>query len=103
MKPKVNMSISLKDHRFKRLNGCALTILYHIDDIYSYLETFTTITNGAALLDHGFMELEVLKPIFTSIALLGFHITCPFHTFLIDDTTVCSTLLEASLHFTKRC
>ena len=39
-------------------------------------------------LDHGFTELEVLKPIFTAIALLGFHITHPFHTLLMDDATV---------------
>ena len=33
------MSIPLKDHIFNRLNDSALTILYHIDDIHSYLET----------------------------------------------------------------
>ena len=93
IKPKVNMSISLKDHKFNRLHGCALTIPYHIDDIHSYLESFTTTTNEVAILDHGFMKLEVLKPIFTAIALLRFHIFCPFHTLLMDDTTVYSTLL----------
>ena len=57
IKPKKNMSISLKDHRFNRLNDVSLAILYHIEDIASYLETFTTITNGIAILDRGFMEL----------------------------------------------
>ena len=66
------MSISLKDHRFNRLNDCALSVLYHLDDIDSYLETFTSITNGIAILDRGFLDIEILKPIFTAIALLVF-------------------------------
>ena len=93
------MSKSLKDHIFNRLNDCALTILYHIDDIHFYLETFTTITNGVAFLDRGFMELEVLKPIFIANTLLGFHITRPFHTSLMDDTTV----RVYSRHWEHRC
>ena len=48
-----------------------------------------------ANLDRGVMELEVPKPICTAIALLGFRITLPFHTLLMDDTTVYSTVLEA--------
>ena len=103
IKSTVNISASLKHRIFNRLHDCALIILYHIDDNHSYLETFTTITNGMAILDRGFMELEVLKHIFTATDLLGFHITHPFHTLLMDNTTVYSTLLEASLRFTKRC
>lgn len=95
IKPKVNMSISLKDHRFKRLNDCASTIPYHMDVIHPYLETFTTITNGVVILDGRFKEFEILKPIFVDIALLGFHITHLFQTLLMDDTTLYSTLLEA--------
>ena len=37
------------------------------------------------ILDHGLMELEVLKPIFTAIALLGFHLTRPFHTLWVME------------------
>ena len=67
----------------------------HIDDIHSYLVALTTITNGVAILDHEFMELEVLKSIFTVIVLIRFHLTRLFHTSLVDDTTVYSTLFEA--------
>ena len=95
IKSKVNISASLKHRIFNRLHDCALTILYHIDDNHSYLETFTTITNGVSILERGFMELEVLKRIFKATALLGFHITRPFHTLLMDDTTVYSILLQA--------
>ena len=93
IKPKENLSISLKDHRFNRLNGCALTILFHIDDIKSYLETFTTVTNGVAILDRGSLEVEILKPIFAAISVIGFHITRPFHCLLMDKDTCYSTLL----------
>ena len=46
IKPKKNMSISLKDHRFNRLMDCSLVILYHFDDIASYLGKFSSINNG---------------------------------------------------------
>ena len=95
IKPKENMSVSLKDHRFNRSNDCALSVLHHVNDITSYLEMFSTITNGVAILDRGFMDLEILKPIFIAIALLGLHITRPFHSLLMSDDTVYSTLLEA--------
>ena len=37
------------------------------------------------ILDHGLMDLEVLKPIFTAIALLEFHLTRLFHTLWIME------------------
>ena len=49
--PKKNHSLSLKDHRFNRLNDCALAILYHMDDITRYLEEFNNIINGITILD----------------------------------------------------
>ena len=94
IKPKENMLISLKDHRFNRLNDCCLTILYHLDDIASYLEKFNNITNGIAILDRGFVEMEILKPIFAAIALLGVHVTRPFHKLLMDPSTDYSQLLN---------
>ena len=39
--------------------------------------------------------MEVLKPIFTAISLIGIHITRPFQTLLIHPSTNYSTLLEA--------
>ena len=37
IKPKKNMSLSLKDHHFNRLQDCCLALLYHLDDIADYL------------------------------------------------------------------
>ena len=69
--PKENKSLSLKDHRFNRLQDCSLSLLFHLDDIDAYLSKFSSITNGIRILDRSFIEMEILKPIFASIALLG--------------------------------
>ena len=93
--PKKNMSLSLKDHRFNRLQDCALACLHHLQDISDYLLKFPSITNGIAILDRSFVDMEILKPILTTIALLGIHITRPFQSLMLDTCTTYSTLLSA--------
>ena len=93
--PKENRSLSLKDHRFNRLSEYALTILYHLDDIGNYLDKFRSIVNGISMLDRTFADMEVLKPIYAVLALLGVHILKPYHYLLMDQTTKYSTLLHA--------
>ena len=93
IKPKKNITISLKDHQFNRLQGCCLSLMYHLDDIADYLNANLTIINDVAILDRSFIEMELLKPIYGAIALLGLHITRPFHTLLIDPSTTYSTLM----------
>ena len=95
IKPKKNESLSLKDHRFNRLGDCCLSLVHHIDDIARYLEKFDNIINGITILDRSFVDMEILKPIFASIALLGVHITRPFHTLLMDADTNYTTLLQS--------
>ena len=87
IKPKENQSISLKDHRLNRLNDCFLTVIYHLDDIARYLETYST-------LDRSFIDMEILKPIFAK-SLLGIHILRPFHKLMMVSSMNYSTLLEA--------
>ena len=95
IKPKKNMAITLKDHRFNRLMDCSLALLYHFDDISSYLDKFSSISNGITVLDRSFLEMGILKPIFAAISLLGIHITRPFHALIINKETNYSTLLKA--------
>ena len=92
IRPKQNKSITLKDHRFNRLFDCALCVLYHMDDIAEYLDKFSSIVNGISILDRSFAEMEVLKPIFCAISLLGIHITRPFHSLLLDKNTTYTML-----------
>ena len=46
IKPKKNISLSLKDHRFNHLNDCALTLLHHLDDISLYLNEYQSVSNA---------------------------------------------------------
>ena len=93
--PKENRSLSLKDHRFNRLSECALTILYHLDNIGNYLDKFRSIVNGISILDRTFADMEVLKPIYAALALLGVHILKPYQYLLMDQNTKYFTLLHA--------
>ena len=68
------MSLSLKDHRFNRMNDCALTVLYHLDDIDAYLEKYQSVINGISILDRTFVDMNILKPIFNAIALVGIQL-----------------------------
>ena len=92
--PKKNKSLSLKDHRFNRLSECALMLLFHLDDISNYLGKYVNIVNGISILDRTFVEMEVLKPIYAAIALLGIHILKPYYFLLMDPHTNYSTLLK---------
>ena len=93
--PKKNLSITLKDHRFNRLNDCATSVLYHMDDIANYLDRFSTIINGITILDRSFLEMEALKPIYAAIGLTELHILRPFHKLIIDRESTYGTLMVA--------
>ena len=67
--------------------------MYHLDDIADYVNANSTKIDDVAILDRSFIEMELLKPIYGAIALLGLHITRPFHTLLIDPSTRYSTLM----------
>ena len=96
--PKENVTLSLKDSRFNRLPECCLRLLYLVDDIEVYLQTFSDILNNVAIIDRAFVKMEILKPIFASIATLGYHITKPFHNLLMNKDTNYSILIKS---FTK--
>ena len=95
IKPKKNKLLCLKDHRFNCLDECALARLYHIDDIAAYLEEYMHIINGITIWDCSFVEMEVLKPIYRAISMLGIHILKPFHKLLIHPETNYTTLLKS--------
>ena len=71
------MSISLKDHRFNRLMDCSLALLYHFDDVASYLDKFTSISNGITVLDRSFLDMDILNGSWY-IYVLNFCSSSPF-------------------------
>ena len=85
----------MKDHRFNRVFDCCIRILYHLDDIKLYLDTYKNILNGIAILDRTFLDMELLKPIFCAAALISIHYTTPFLSLLLDTETTYDTLLTA--------
>ena len=93
--PKENVTLSLKDCRFNRFSDCCIRLLYLIDDIAEYLEKFSDILNNVAIIDRSFVKMELLKPIFTVISLLGVHVTKPFHYLLMDKETTYSSLMKS--------
>ena len=52
------------------------------------------IINGITILDCSFVEMEVLKPIYMVISMLGIQILKPFHELLIHPETNYPTLLN---------
>ena len=95
IKPKKNESLCLKHHRFNWLLDCALTMLYHLDDIRQFLDKFENIMNDITILDLSFIDMELLKPVFCATVFIGIHIGRPFLSLLLDTETNNDTLLEA--------
>ena len=93
--PKKNEFLSLKDHRFNRVFVCCINILYNLDDIKLYLDKYSDILNGVTILDRSFLDMEVLKPIFCSTALIGIHFKRPYLALSLDTTKTYETLLTA--------
>ena len=49
-----------------------------MDDIANYLDQFRNAMKGITILDRGFLEKEVLKPIYAAISLFGLNILKTF-------------------------
>ena len=90
--PKVNESLSFKDHRFNRIFDCVSALLHHLDDIKDYLEKNQNVINGISIIDRGFLDMEILKPIFCATSLMGVHITRPLMHILLDNETTYTNL-----------
>ena len=52
------------------MQDCALSLLYHLDDISEYLTKLSNVSNGITVLDRTFVEIGLLRPIFAAVYLL---------------------------------
>ena len=77
-----NKLLPLKDLRFDRLIKCALTLLFHFDDISNYLDKYVNIVEEISILNRTFVETKVLKLIYAATVLHGIHILIPDHLLL---------------------
>ena len=60
-------------NRFNRVFDCCANILFHLDNIGLYLDTYSNILNGIAILDRRFLDMQMLEPIFCLAALVNIH------------------------------
>ena len=66
-----------------------------MDGIANYFNKFSNVINSITITDHCFLEMEVLKPIYAAISLVGLQILKPFHNLIFDKDTPYSTLLNS--------
>ena len=93
--PKKNKSVSLKDERFNRLTlTCAVTI-FHFDDVGSFLTKYEHITNQLACIVRCFHDLDFLKVLYVTGALIGLHLTEPFLSLTTSAKTDYAKLIPA--------
>ena len=64
--------------RVNMIIECALALLYHLDDTGQYQDKFTNIINVMSILDRTFVHMEILKPIYVALGLLGINILKPY-------------------------
>ncbi|KAK6168680.1 hypothetical protein SNE40_019871 [Patella caerulea] len=93
--PKKNKSVSLKDERFNRLTLTCAVAVYHLDDVSDFLEKFEHVTNQLACIVRCFMELDFLKILYVTGALLGLHLVEPFLSLTTSTATTYSKLIPA--------
>ena len=74
---KKNESLSLKDHRFSSIFECYYSLAHYVDAIKFYLEKFSSVVNGLSIIDHSFLNMEVLNPFLCTTSLIGIDIAGP--------------------------
>ena len=61
--------------------------MHYLDDITNYLDQNQHVLNTISVIDRGFLDMEILKPIFRDTPLVGMHSTGPLMTSLLDTDT----------------
>ena len=93
--PKKNKSVRMRDERFNRLTLlCAIT-LYHLEDVDGYLTKFEHVTNQLACIVRCFLDIDFLKALNCTGALIGLHLVEPFLSLTTSTNTTYSKLIAA--------
>ena len=67
-------------------------MLYHFDDVVSFLDKFQHVTNQLACIVRCFLELKFLKVMLCIGALLGVHLLSLSDAFFYTDNIYCDTI-----------
>ena len=83
----------MRDERFNRLKFlCAIT-LYHLEDVNGYLIKCEHVTNQLACKVRCFLDIDFLKALYCTGALIGLHFVEPFLSLTTPTNTTCSKLI----------
>lgn len=93
--PKSNKCVTLKDERFNRLTLTCAISLYHMNDLASFLQKYENVTNQLACIVRCFLDLDFLKVMYCSGALIGLHLIEPFLSLTMSSATRYSKLIPA--------
>lgn len=89
------MSVSLKGERFNRLTlTCAITV-YHLVDVEEFLRKSEHVTNQLACTVRCFVDLDFLKVLYITGALISLYLIEPFLALTMSTTTTYSMLIPS--------
>lgn len=93
--PKPNKSVCLKDERFNRLTLTCAISLYHLEDVASFLTKYEHVSNQLACIVRCFLDLDFLKVMYCTGALIGLHLVEPYLSLTMSSETTYSHLIPA--------
>ena len=86
------MLFAYNDNRFGCLSRAAAVLLYYYDHLTSYLDQNPGVNNRLACLSREVLALPYLKPVLSTLALLGIYLVEPFYDPTIMKGTTHSKL-----------
>ena len=72
--PKTNEAVQLKKERFNRFAYACACVVYHVEDLWTFLDKYEHVTNNLACVLLAFQDVGCLATILLVAAILGVHL-----------------------------
>ena len=76
--PKKNEAVQLKKERFNRFAYACACAVYHVEDLWTFLDKYEHVTNNLACVLRAFQDVDCLVTFLLAAAILGVHLIEPF-------------------------
>ena len=76
--PKTNKAVQLKKERFNRFAYACACAVYHVEDLWTFLDKYEHVTNNLACVLRAFQDVDCLATILLATEILGVHLIEPF-------------------------
>ena len=76
--PKKNEAVQLKKERFNRFAYACACAVYHVEDLWTFLDKYEHVTNNLACVLRAFQDVDCLVTFLLAAAILGIHLIEPF-------------------------